>query len=80
MHAEGSASSSVSPIDFLYALGVLIEDDNGHPLDGEMQADAWEFYCRLLHHLQDEEVNGRDSHKDPTTIESSWEPNSGDSK
>ena len=69
MHAVESTASSVSPIDFLYALGLLVEDDNGYPLDGEMQTDAWEFYYGLLHQLQYEEMNSRDSHKDPTTVE-----------
>ena len=52
----------------MYALGLLVEDDNGHPLDGEEQADAWEFYYSLLHHLEQEEMNSRNSQEDPTTV------------
>ncbi len=69
MHAAASPESSVSPFDFLQALGVHVQDDEGRALDGEKQADAWEFYCRLLHLLEEEEVNSRDSHKDPTMMQ-----------
>ncbi len=69
MDTAGSEIAFVSTIDFLYALGIFVNDDKGHPLDGEQQGDAWEFYCRLLHHLENEEVNSRDSHKEMTVME-----------
>ena len=69
MNTAGSETAFVSTVDFLYALGVFVNDDRGHPLDGEQQGDAWEFYCRLLHQLETEEVIHRDSHKDLTMME-----------
>lgn len=69
MHTAASSESSVSPFAFLQALGVLVKDGDGRPLDGEMQTDADEFYNSLLHHLETEEMNSRDSYKDPTVVQ-----------
>lgn len=69
MHTAASSESSVSPFDFMKALSVLVKDGDGRPLDGEMQSDADEFYNRLLHQLEIEDVNSRDSYKDPTVVQ-----------
>ena len=69
MHTAEPAVSSVSPFNFMQAVGAHVSDDEGRPLDGERQSDAWEFYCGLLHRLEEEEVNSRDSYADPTMVQ-----------
>ena len=51
--AEGT---SISPREFLHACGVVFQDENNHPLDGDTPQDTAQFIIELLKRLHDENI------------------------
>ena len=59
MDADPPANTPSSYL-FRQACGVLLKDDHGIGYDGETQAECMEFFEKLLHHLDEEEMEDRE--------------------